>query len=74
MGNYRKWLNEQSFIVKLLLVIFLDPIIFGLYRIAKGDTSNVILGIVWFITGGLAGVGWLIDLIFIIQKKPVWEL
>lgn len=74
MSGLRKWFDEQSFIVKLLLVLFLDPIICGLYRIAKGDTSNIILGIAWFITGGLFGIGWVIDLIFVIMKKPFWEL
>ena len=74
MAGYRKWLDEQSFIVKLLLTIFLDPIIFGLYRVAKGDTGNILLGIAWFITGGLFFIGWVIDAIFVIMKKPVWEL
>ena len=74
MAGYRKWLDEQSFIVKLLLAIFLNPLIFGLYRVAKGDTGNILLGIAWFITGGLFFIGWIIDIIFIIMKKPVWEL
>lgn len=74
MSGYRKWLDEQSMLVKILFAIFIGPIIYGLYRIAKGDTSNIILGIAWIITWGFFGIGAIIDLIFVIIKKPIWEL
>ena len=74
MAGYRKWVDELPMWAKILLAIFVGPIIFGLYRIAKGDTGNIILGIAWILTGGLVGVGALIDLIFIIMKRPLWEL
>lgn len=74
MSGYRKWVDDLPMWAKILFAIFLGPIIYGIYRIAKGDTSNIILGIAWILTGGLLGVGSIIDLVFIIMKKPLWEL
>lgn len=68
MKEYVKAIDGLPWIVQLLLVFFLDPIIFGIYRIAKG---SLIIGIIWIITGGLFGIGWLIDLITMLLNKKV---
>lgn len=68
MKDYVKMIDKQSMIVKLILAIFLGPIIYGLYRFAKG---RMLVGIVWFLTFGLLGIGWLIDIITIIINNKV---
>ena len=68
MNDYVKAIDGLSLIVKLLLAIFLGPIIYGIYRIAKG---KVIIGIIWIITGGLFGIGWIIDVVTIVLSNKV---
>ncbi|MDY0363088.1 MAG: NINE protein [Bacilli bacterium] len=68
MNEYVKAIDGLSLIVKLLLAIFVGPIIYGIYRIAKG---KVIIGIIWIITGGLFGIGWIIDVVTILLSNKV---
>lgn len=73
MAEFRKTLAGLPWIVKLLLVVFYD--IYGvLYRISKGDTLGIVLGIVQLVTGNLFGIFWIIDLITVIVKKEVTVL
>ena len=73
MSDYRKWLNSLPLIVKIILALpLLDGIFYVLYRIAKGDTANIVLGIVWFFFG--AAIGWIIDIVFLLLEKPLFEL
>lgn len=53
MNDYVKAIDGLSMLVKLLLAIFLDFIVFGIYRIAKG---KVVFGLIWIFTGGLFGI------------------
>jgi hypothetical protein len=57
--NFAKSFNKLSWIVKLLLTIFLDPIVGGLYRISKG---RILVGLLWFLVG-FFGIGWIIDIV-----------
>ncbi|MDD4063609.1 MAG: TM2 domain-containing protein [Bacilli bacterium] len=68
MNEYVKAIDGLSLIVKLLLAIFVGLIIYGIYRIAKG---KVIIGIIWIITGGLFGIGWIIDVVTILLSNKV---
>lgn len=68
MNEYVKAIDGLSLIVKLLLAIFVGPIIYGIYRIAKG---KVIIGIIWIITLGLCGIGLIIDVVTILLSNKV---
>ena len=57
--------------VNLILTIFFDPIIQGINRILRG---NVIIGILWIITGGIFGIGWIIDIVTMIVNKDITVL
>ena len=57
--------------INLILTIFFDPVIQGINRMLRG---KVIIGILWLITGGLFGIGWLIDIITMIVKKDITVL
>ena len=70
MAEFRKTLQGLPWIVKLLLVIVYD--IYGaLYRISRGDTVGIVVGVLQLITGNFFGIFWLIDLITVIVKKEV---
>ena len=73
MAEYRKWLNSLPLIVKIILALpFIDGIFYGAYRICNGKTPNVILGIVWIFIGAV--VGWILDIVFLLLEKPIFEL
>lgn len=55
-------------LVDLLVCFFLGYL--GIHRFLK---KYWISGIIWLFTGGLFGIGWIIDLIWIILDKP-WIL
>ncbi len=64
--NFVKEYDKLNVVVKLILTFFFDPIIGGVYRILKG---RLIWGILWIITVGLFGIGWLIDFITVITDN-----
>ena len=48
MDAYVKAVDGLPLIVKILLAIFVGPIVYGIYRIAKG---KLIIGVLWIIFG-----------------------
>ncbi|MBO4212772.1 MAG: TM2 domain-containing protein [Clostridia bacterium] len=54
-------MSSKSRLVALLLCFFLGE--FGIHRFYVGKIGT---GIIWLLTGGLFGIGWLIDFIMII--------
>ncbi len=73
MNELRKAIDNLPLIVKIILALpILDGIIFGIYRICKGDLPGIVLGIIWIFFGGT--IGWILDIIFIVLGKPVFEL
>lgn len=55
-------------IAHLLLIIFLDPIWAGIVRISR---KHYVSGIVWIVTGGLFGIGWIIDIVTMAMHKDI---
>ena len=73
MNEFRKAIDELPLIVKIILALpFIDGIVFGIYRICRGDMIAVILGVIWIFIG--SAVGWIIDIVFLALGKPVFEL
>lgn len=73
MAEFRKSLSGLDFIVKLILVIVYD--VYGaLYRISRGDTAGIIIGVLQIITGNFFGIMWIVDLITVILHKEVTVL
>jgi hypothetical protein len=60
-----------GWIPDLILTIFLDPIWQGINRILRG---KLIIGVIWIITGGIFGIGWLIDIVTMIMYKDITVL
>jgi tryptophan-rich sensory protein len=61
-------IDKLGWIVKVILTVFFDPIVQGINRILRG---KVIIGLLWIITVGIFGIGWLIDIITVIFKKDI---
>jgi len=64
----RTEIDKLNWLIKLVLTIFLDPLVQGINRILRG---KVIIGLLWIITGGVFGIGWLIDIITVLFKKDI---
>jgi hypothetical protein len=76
MKGLVKAFDDLPWIIKLIFALpGLDGILWGIYRIAKGLSTNnttlVIIGILWIVLG--IAILWIIDIISIIlNKKLVW--
>ena len=64
----RTEIDKLDWIVKLILTIFLDPLVQGVNRILRG---KVIIGVLWIISGGIFGIGWIIDIITMALNKDI---
>jgi len=74
LKKLRGVLDELPWIATLLLVIFADAIYGALYRVTKGDTTGIVVGILWFVTGSFFGIGAIVDLITVIVNKKITVL
>jgi tryptophan-rich sensory protein len=64
-------IDKLGWLVVLVLTIFFDPIVQGINRILRG---RLIVGVLWIITGGVFGIGWLIDIITMLIYKDITVL
>ena len=73
MDAYRKWIDSLPLLVKIIFALpILDGILFGIYRICKGNLPNIVLGIIWIFVG--AAIFWILDIVFLLLKGKVLEL
>ncbi len=63
-GTPAAGVSGKSKTTTLLLCIFLGGL--GVHRFYVGKTGT---GVVWLLTGGILGIGWLIDIIMIAVGK-----
>ena len=61
-------IDNLGWLVNLVLTIFFDPLVQGINRILRG---RLIIGVLWIITGGVFGIGWLIDVITMLIHKDI---
>lgn len=59
--------KPKSKLVAILLCFFLG--IFGIHRFYEG---KIITGILWLCTGGILGIGWLVDFIILLFKPSTY--
>ena len=64
----RTVIDSLGWFINLLLTIFFDPVVQGINRILRG---RLIIGVIWIISGGLFGIGWLIDIITMLIHKDI---
>ena len=64
----RTEIDKLGWEVLLILTIFFDPVVQGINRILRG---NPLIGLLWIITGGIFGIGWIIDVFTMITKKDI---
>ena len=61
-------IDELGWTVNLILTIFFDPIVQGINRVLRG---KVVVGVIWIITGGIFGIGWIVDIVTMLTKKDI---
>jgi len=61
-------IDSLGWMVNLILTIFFDPLVQGINRILRG---KVIIGLLWIITCGIFGIGWIIDIVTMILNKDI---
>ncbi|MCL2791772.1 MAG: hypothetical protein FWD87_01660 [Spirochaetaceae bacterium] len=64
----RTAIDQLDWLIKFIFTFFFDPLFQGINRILRG---RVIIGLIWIFTGGLFGIGWLIDIITMIIHKDI---
>jgi tryptophan-rich sensory protein len=70
-GMAKTAIDNLGWGVNLILTIFFDPLVQGINRILRG---KLIIGVVWIITGGIFGIGWIVDIVTMITKKDITVL
>jgi tryptophan-rich sensory protein len=64
----RTIIDNLGWPVNLILTIFFGPVFQGINRLLRG---RLIIGVIWLLTGGLLGIGWIIDIITLLIQKDI---
>jgi len=66
----RTEIDKLNYLVRLVLTIIPATgfIVQGINRILRG---RIIVGLLWLITVGFVGIGWIIDIITMLIKKDI---
>lgn len=57
--------DSLPMILRLILVVIIGPIVGAIYRLLNG---KLLMGIIWLLTFGLFGIGWIIDIVTTVTK------
>jgi len=74
LKKLRSTLDSLPWIAQILLVLLFDPIYGAIYRLTRGDLFGLIVGVVFFLSGGFFGIGWIIDLVCVVFFKKITVL
>jgi TM2 domain-containing membrane protein YozV len=61
-------IDKLGWLPVLILTLLFDPLVQGINRILRG---RVIAGLIWIITCGLFGIGWIIDFFCVLIYKNI---
>ena len=61
-------IDSLGWLINLILTIFFDPLVQGINRILRG---KLIIGLIWIFSGGIFGIGWIIDIITMLLYKDI---
>ena len=61
-------IDDLGWLVNVILTILIGPIIQGINRLLRG---RIIIGVLWIVTGGIFGIGWVIDIITLLVYKDI---
>jgi tryptophan-rich sensory protein len=64
----RTEIDKLGWPICLILTIFFDPLVQGINRVLRG---NLIIGILWIVTGAIFGIGWIIDIVTMLLYKDI---
>jgi hypothetical protein len=64
----RSPIDSMDWNVNIILTVLADPLWQGVNRLLRG---RVIIGFLWIITGGIFGIGWIIDVITMVTQKEI---
>ncbi|QQO10592.1 TM2 domain-containing protein [Breznakiella homolactica] len=64
-------IDSMGWGINLILTIFFDPLWQGINRILRG---KLLIGIIWIITAGIFGIGWIVDIVTMVTKKDITVL
>ena len=61
-------IDQLDYTVNLILTIIAGPLVQGINRVMRG---KAVVGVLWILTGGIFGIGWIIDIITMLTKKDI---
>jgi hypothetical protein len=61
-------IDSMDWTLNVVLTVLADPIWQGVNRILRG---RLIIGVLWIITGGIFGIGWIIDVVTMVTAKDI---
>lgn len=66
-------IEKLPFVVNIILTVLLDPIWQGVNRIMRNrnDAVMILVGVLWILTLGLFGVGWIFDIVTMAMYKEI---
>lgn len=65
--------DEAPWIIGLFMTVIIDPIWQGVNRIMRhrGEPKDIAVGVLWLLTLGLFGIGWILDIISVAVFKTI---